>query len=197
MIRKAVGLWARQAVADWHQTQSDDAILIGELPLIGNRLIELVQKHDDDAESLLTSDDSYFVTPVPSVEVRRVIEEARAKSIANPSHHKEEKDAPPNVIEGLWLELHELGTKTLSIQLPNNDYNPDLYAQVYTSLLKHRHHAVLNINEIIKTENSVYDFEANQSLAATEDTAQRIIKEIETTYSTEDLHRSVENWYKL
>src|SRR4051812_30907373 len=40
-VRKAVGLWVRSAIGQWCQHNSDKAeMLIGEAPLIGNRLIE-------------------------------------------------------------------------------------------------------------------------------------------------------------
>src|SRR3954451_10462208 len=59
-IRKAAGLWAREAVGAWDRThpgRSDGAdVLIGEVPLVGNRLIELVQRRDDAAEALLAGE---------------------------------------------------------------------------------------------------------------------------------------------
>src|SRR5690606_8911181 len=82
-IRKAVGLWARQAVWQWHEAHpAANHLLIGELPLIGNRLIELVEPANDAAEPLLTSEQTLFVVPVPSWEVREVIEATRARTVA-------------------------------------------------------------------------------------------------------------------
>ena len=60
-IRKAVGLWARQAVQKWHEAHPQpNQLLIGELPLIGNRLIELVEPKEDATEPLLTSEQTLF-----------------------------------------------------------------------------------------------------------------------------------------
>nr|MCS5643254.1 ATP-binding protein [Dehalococcoidia bacterium] len=54
VIRRAAGLWVRQAVAQWHQKHlGEKSILIGEAPLIGNRLLELVLPRNDAAESIL------------------------------------------------------------------------------------------------------------------------------------------------
>ena len=54
MIRKAVGVWTRQGIAQWHKQYPEaEHILIGELPLIGNRLMEIVQQHSDEVEPLL------------------------------------------------------------------------------------------------------------------------------------------------
>ncbi|MCB0062552.1 MAG: hypothetical protein KDE19_10575, partial [Caldilineaceae bacterium] len=66
-IRKAVGLWARNAVNEWHSNHAAAAdLLIGEVPLIGNRLIELVQPIDDAVEPLLAGEQCTFVLPVPT-----------------------------------------------------------------------------------------------------------------------------------
>lgn len=197
IIRKSVGLWSRQAVLDWHTTTDAKAILIGELPLIGNRLIELVQRIDDEAEKLLSSDNALLITPVPSRRVREVIEEARANSIASPKHHKEEKDAPPNVLTALWEELHNLAITKLNFQSESNNYNPDIYASVYEYLLKHRHFETLHIDEIFKTETSVYDVEIQNNLAADLNTVQTIVHSVEQNYSQEELEEQTNNWHQI
>jgi len=52
-IRKAVGLWAREAVWRWERAHGEARhLLIGETPLIGNRLIELAQRREDEVEPL-------------------------------------------------------------------------------------------------------------------------------------------------
>ena len=45
----------RQAVVRWHREHGRliASMLIGEVPLIGHRLVELVQVHADEAEPLL------------------------------------------------------------------------------------------------------------------------------------------------
>src|SRR5579864_1476208 len=44
VIRKAAGLWVRGALADWHAANPSAAhVLIGELPLVGGRFIELAR----------------------------------------------------------------------------------------------------------------------------------------------------------
>ena len=65
VIRKAAGLWAREAVGAWQRRHADPRdLLIGEVPLIGNRLIELVQRRDDEVEGLLAGEGSVFLIPV-------------------------------------------------------------------------------------------------------------------------------------
>src|SRR3954451_9037660 len=95
-IRKGAGLWARGAVGEWDRTHPDrQDILIGEVPLIGNRLIELVQQRSDEVEALLAGEGTLFLIPVPSREVRRAIEAARAREMAAPSHERELANALP------------------------------------------------------------------------------------------------------
>jgi len=146
---------------------------------------------------LLASDPAMFVTPVPSRRVREVIEEARAQTIASPKHHKEEKDAPPNVLTALWEELHHLATTQLDFQAKDNTYNADIYAGVYEYLLKHRQHKTLHIDEIIKTEMSVYDVEIQHNLAADKTTVESIINSVETSYTPTALEELTNNWHEI
>ena len=137
-MRKAVGLWAREGVAAWDQNFSDQShILIGEVPLIGNRLIELVQRHDDEPEALLSGDQAYFVVPVPSVRIRNRIEASRKATIANPRNAKEVKDAQPQVIRQNWEEAYRLGVILgKATPVPAGDeqaptYDPAVYARCF------------------------------------------------------------------
>src|SRR4051794_37552954 len=43
VIRKAMGQWARGAVMHWDREHDASHILIGEVPLIGNRLLDLAR----------------------------------------------------------------------------------------------------------------------------------------------------------
>ena len=161
-IRKAVGLWARKAVLDWHKSASNQDILIGEVPLIGNRLIELTQVFDDETEALLASDDVLFMLPVPSSEVRRHIEQARDASMKQPKHERESADAPMNVLQALWQDLHRLGVELGLARASDSrsaSYNPDVYEAVYRHLLEHRKCKVLQIDEVFQAQESVYHFE--------------------------------------
>lgn len=106
VIRRAVGVWARGAVVAWHQRHPDRAdLLVGELPLIGSRLIELVQRQADAVEPLLVGPESVFFVPVPSREVRRAIEAAREREMASPGHERERANAIPSLVRALWAEV--------------------------------------------------------------------------------------------
>jgi hypothetical protein len=127
-IRKAVGMWARGAVTAWHRQHSDDRhLLIGELPLIGNRLVELAQRWPDAVEPLLAGEASDFLVPVPSREVRHVIEAARAREMASPIHERERANAIPRLVQSLWEEITVVA-RELGVDRPPKGFltNPSL-----------------------------------------------------------------------
>lgn len=201
-IRKAVGLWARTAVYQWQQQHSHDAhLLLGEVPLIGNRLIELVQSHKDAAESVLNSSQTLFVVPVPSKSVRQVIEAAREQSIAQPQHEKETKDAPPHVLHTLWQEVARLGYGLGLVKdeaTRNTAYEPEVYTAVYQYLLQHRHHQILPIGTILQPTNSAYDWHLNGTeLAASPAAVNRILADLERNYTPEQLKQVADRWFEI
>lgn len=203
-IRKGVGLWARGAVQRWHERHGDPAhLLIGEVPLVGNRLIELVQQIDDAVEPLLAGAQTLFTIPTPSRQVREFIEAAREASMANPQHEKECADAPPHVLRALWDDLYRLAQQ-LHIAPSNDDntqsiaYDPSIYAGVYQHLLQHRQAVVLPVDDVLPKVGSVYDMGAPmQELHATAAEAAQFIQHIQTTFTDEQLAAQVEQWYKV
>src|SRR5215510_3713158 len=80
VIRKAAGLWARQAVVQWHQRYPEAGhLLIGETPFVGHRFIEFAHPHEDAAEPLLRAVSCCFAVPVPSRAVRDGLEAERQR----------------------------------------------------------------------------------------------------------------------
>ena len=199
-IRKAVGLWARQAVRDWHEAHpAANQLLIGELPLIGNRLIELVEPADDTAESLLTSEQSLFVVPVPSWEVREVIEATRARTVAEPQNEQEKLDAPPNVLQLMWQSVNQLARQIgLTKASPQTPYNPYIYGGVFEALLQHRPTKLLLIDEVLRPSRSVYDLDVLAgTLVPSAEAANQTIAQVESQYSYAELSELVQNWHAL
>lgn len=197
-IRKGVGMWARQAVNTWGKIRTEKDILIGEVPLIGNRLIELAQKIQDEAETILAGEQTLFMIPVPSKRIRDIIEKARSRSISDPKHERENADAPSHVLKALWYQVHKLAVHWGIATLDDASYNPEIYAQVYQHLLQHRHMEVLHVDEVLQPQGSVYDLAAVAGeLAATPEQVTEIMLTIEHNYNTEELERTVANWHKL
>ncbi len=200
-IRKAVGIWARAAIERWVvANETDESILLGELPLLGNRLIEVVQKRTDSAENFLASTDCHFLIPVPSREIRDAIEAARAKTIANPRNQNETKDAPPNIVEAHWremiemIDLYSLGERDSA----DYSYNPILYADAYSYLLRHRNYTKIAITELLKPVGSVYDIVGiTAELAASEKEARQLSRDLEQQMSYEEIVASVARWHQI
>lgn len=197
-IRKAVGLWARTAVYHWHQSHDQTHLLIGEVPLIGNRLTELTQPLNDTAEPLLSDSACCFVIPTPSKAVRQVIEDSRAQTIAQPRHEKEARDAQPNVLQLLWQEVAEIGYQLGLNDDKNLAYDPGVYTAVYQHLLQHRHHQTLPIDTVLTPNGSAYALRLNGSeLAATPAEVAAIMQQIEQTFTSDALAHDVENWFQV
>jgi hypothetical protein len=154
VVRVAVGRWARDAVAQWAaRAASSRALLIGEAPLVGHRLVELVRPMDDAAEPVLSDPRTRFVVPVPSRELRRHLEAERERRAALPLHPREREDAPPEVLRDLWRQLTgaaaALGLAgALAAGFPA-PYDPALYAAVYKHVLRRRHVDVLRVDAIL------------------------------------------------
>jgi hypothetical protein len=202
VIRKAIGLWVRQALCRWQQAHpGPNHLLIGETPFIGNRFIELAQSWDDATELLLTDSASVFVIPVPSLEVRHFIEAERSRRSANPVHHREGEDAPPQVLQQLWQELVRtaplLGIEEATAAT-DTDYHPRLYQRVYEHLLRHRHTQVMPVDTIFSTTQvSVYDFVIPRAdITPAEQEVAEVIHTIERRYpNPASLQEALAAWY--
>jgi len=163
VIRRAVGLWARTRILEWWQANPGPAhLLLGEVPLAGDRLAELVTPAPDGAEALLASPDCVFVLSVPSNDVRRHIEAERARRFEAPLHARELEDAPPDVMRDTWRDLlasaRESGLLRAGTRAGDR-YDSGVYRVVYEHLLRHRNSVVLRIDAVLPTQAmSVYNY---------------------------------------
>ncbi len=199
-IRKAVGMWARGAVLEWDQQHPEsEHLLIGEVPLIGNRLIELAEQHDDAVEPLLASEQTVFAVPVPSWEVREEIEKARARTLASPRNEWEKLDAAPNVLTALWQDVNELARDIkLTKARPDSPYNPYIYGGVYEALLQNRQNRLLLIDEILRPSESVYELDVLAGeLQATSEQVREMMQRVEEQYTSAALREAVSNWHAI
>lgn len=199
-IRKAVGEWSRGAVQAWAEAHANDAsILIGEVPLSGNRLVELVQRREDSAESTLGAATTHFCIPVPSLSVRAHIEAARHASIANPRNDKERYDAPPVVMYGTWYDMHHAA---FQLGLVGEDsaepaYDPDVYAKTYQHLLQHRNTTTLAVDMLLKPGGSVYALDnIAGDICADAETVASIMQRMRDMAWPEVEHL-VNNWFRV
>jgi hypothetical protein len=187
VIRLAVGRWARAAVARWYAGHAGEALLIGETPFIGNRLIELARAGGDDAEPLLAGPTTRFVIPVPSRALRQHLEAERARRAEHPLHPREREDAPPEVLRALWREVAG----------DDRPYDPDVYRQTYERLLTRRHATALALDTVLPAGAvSAYDLIIpTTDLVPAADEAARSIEEVEASHpEPADVQRAVDGW---
>ena len=214
VIRKAAGLWVREALVEWNaRYRESEHLLVGETPLAGNRFIELVRRRDDGAEALLTAASCRFVIAVPSREVRLFLEAERERRAASPLHPREREDAPPHVLRDLWCDLAGIAralespaARAVGSEAPDRGvdarsvpYDPAVYARVYERVLRHRNADTLVHAVILPTENlSVYDFAvAPRDLVPTEAEAERFIGDVERRYADPTaLEAEIARWWE-
>ena len=200
MVIKAVGLWLRPALLDWDKAHPKPAsLLIGEAPLIGGRLMEIARSFDDDAEVMLRDEGTQFVVPVPSKEVRALIETSRERTIARPRHPNETEDAPPDLLRALWQDLHRTAVR---LRLTESDadapYSPPIYAAMYRHLLQHRHVHILPLNEPLEPAASVYEFDIDPpQLRADSAQARDIWARLESMISLEQAQADAARWHEV
>ncbi|WP_372366037.1 hypothetical protein [Candidatus Uabimicrobium sp. HlEnr_7] len=199
MIRKATGLWSRLAILDWYRNYDKPHLLLIEMPLVGNRFIELVQNQNDDSETILQGEDTLFILPVPTKEVRKKIEDIRAKTTSEPRHEREAHDANPDVLRSLWHELFSLACDldfAPTLQQKNTPYMPDVYRKTYEYLLKHRRVQVMSIDTVFSQKHSAYDLnEITSEPTASSEEVSKIIAKIDSKYDCEKLTAEVNKWY--
>jgi hypothetical protein len=188
VIRLAVGRWARTALARWHAHHPGlDALLIGETPFVGHRLVELARPERDDAEPLLAAAATRFVIPVPSTALREHLERERERRAHRPLHPREREDAPPAVMRATWRELAG----------DDRPYDPAVYRQAYERILARRHALALAVDTILPTEGvSAYDLRVpTADLVPTDVEAARAIADVEARHpDPAAVQRALDGW---
>ncbi len=199
MVIRATGVWLRGALLEWSSRgRPTGAMLIGEAPLVGGRLLEIARPLPDEAETLLRDRRTQFLVPTPSQSLRALIESKREESIAAPQHEHEAHDAPPAVLRASWQAVFQVA---LELGLAKDDgaerrYSPEIYAAVYRHLLRHRNVRVLKIDEALQPRGSVYDFsEGLPNLRATAAQAAATFARLEGEHSVAEVVAAAERWY--
>lgn len=198
-IRKAVGYWVRSAIVKWDQAYPDPAhILIVELPVMGGRFVELMRPEEDEAETLLTSDQLVFFTPVPSVEVRAAIEGVRQETITNPRHELEAKDAPLYIVQAEWQSVRQLYNQHHGLAADaerDTIYDPDIYKDVFRRLLRFRQSVILDIDQLYETTGSAYERPVPvQVISVDPDDVVKAFAKLDAAYPAEQAERAVDDW---
>ena len=204
VLRKAAGLWARDAAAAWAEYHDGDgAMLAGETPLIGHRFVELARPAQDAAEAALSSAATRFFVPVPTVSVKEAIEAARTATTAKPRHERERNDAVPSVVRLLWAELLDAATQLAAANGDpppvNVGYDPETYVAVFSKALSHRNWEPLPVEVALpQQDRSVYDVDAPiVDLAPSDPEAEAYVARVEREYpDLEALQRETAAWWR-
>ena len=198
-LRKGVGMWVRDAIHVWdHSHPGESNLLIGETPLVGNRFIELVRAQDDTTEPVLQSARSEFLIPTPSERVRAAIVDARVREMERPSHAREVANASPSVLRAQWSEVLEVASLLdIAPAEPPQNYEPAMHAAVYARLLRHRHHRVLVIDDVLAPRGSAYELDVpvNELRPGLED-VERAMAAVES-WTPDRLTTEVKEWYRV
>ena len=201
IVRKAAGLWGRQAVARWRDMHTDDAdLLVGEVPIIGNRFSELVNVLPDEVKAALASQETAFVYPVPNREIRAKLEALRRETFANPRHPDEAKDAPPATMDLAWMltctKSIELGLIQTAEGETTPAYDAVLYRRFFDHLLQNRNARARDVDMFYASSGSPHDIQGSLSeVFATPGEVTDAIAVIEAAMDPDTAAREVENWY--
>jgi hypothetical protein len=200
IIRVAVGAWARHAVATWARESASTALLVGEAPLVGGRLVELVRRRSDVAEPVLAATSCRFAIPVPSRDVRAFLESERERRATAPQHAREREDAPPHVLRDLWRQLVAVAEALGLVADTTRDapYDPEVYRRVYETILGHRHRDVIALHTVLPTTTmSVHDVaSACTDLVPDAEAADAAVREVERRHPDPTrLAQTIERWW--
>lgn len=198
-IRIAVGTWARRAVLRWHRAHPGPRhVLIGETPLVGERLMELARPRRDDVEPVLASDATVFLVPVPSRAVRRAIEDARASEMAGPRHARDGASAPPHLVRWHWDDIERVAAALgVAGTLGEGGYDPGLYTATYRRLLRHRHVTIVPIDRVLAVAGSAHEPppDATEIVPSAHEVAEAI--SLVDDLAPEEIERRAADWYRL
>ncbi|MFD1196510.1 hypothetical protein ACFQ3C_17710 [Seohaeicola saemankumensis] len=203
IVRRAAGLWGRQAVARWLEMHPDDAdVLIGEVPIVGNRFSELVKVLSDEVEAALASETTTFVYSVPTKEIRSKLEAIRRETFSNPKHSHEANDAPPATMDLAWnltcTKSIELGLLPSAEGESPRRYDEVLYRRFFDHLLRNRNAEALDVDTLYASSGSAHDIQGDIfEIFATPREVADAIAAIQADMDAEAATRAVENWHRI
>jgi energy-coupling factor transporter ATP-binding protein EcfA2 len=196
-IRQGVGLWARAGVFKWEREYPDPLhLLLGETPLIGNRLLELARQSEDAVEPALAGDSTLFLIPAPSRAVRAAIEGSRDHEMTVPRHDRERANASLALVRAHWREIRGVAEELGTSEGPVSDvYTPEVYVGVYRHVLRNRHSEVLPISTIFNVEGSAQEMPRVESeLSATPAEVDAIMSTL-ARFTDAELAVAADGWF--
>lgn len=198
-LKIIAGQWLMLTLKAWLQENSNtNKKLIIEAPFVGHRFVELAHvDREYDLEDFLSSNAIQFVVPIPTKELRKKIEEERARQVKEDA--RVWSGAKPSVMLMLWKMTCEIANEMgKSIDVSGQpEYDHEVYKFVYGEILKHRHFIPLIVDEIFEMgaqdESVLHD---QDSLVASTAFADELAKDIIESKSEQAIDEIVSNWYK-
>lgn len=193
------GKFLLMTIKNWVSIAQQNDILLIEAPLVGHRFIELVEKSEDQQlENHLSNENCKVIVPIPSEDVRKKIEEERAKQIDD--NAKVWIGAKPSVMKMLWKMVYNIAIELGLDRAKDNDpaYDPKVVEYVFSKVCRHRHFIPLHINEVFTVpEQSEDELHALQSLAPDPILAKAIFDMVSKEYPDDNIiNEKVATWYK-
>ncbi len=196
-IRVAVGRWAREAVGHWDAAHPGaEHVLLGETPIVGERLASLARPADDAVEPLLASAATLFLVPVPSSDVRRLIVEARSRDMATPRHERDRASAPAHLVRWHWDDLVAVARELCLAEEAPREYDADLYARTFAHLLRHRRATMVRIDEVVEAEETADAVDGAREIVPTPGDVAAALASIQRRPQAE-VERIASEWYRL
>lgn len=160
VIRKALGLWVRAAIAHWfEQPLAAHDLLLVEAPLIGGRFAELAKRVDDPLESRLADETTLFVVVAPAEKLQQKLRARRAQELAHGRHSLEQHNASVAVLDRQVQAIENIAAQLGMTAAHPGGYDPDLYVRVLQAVLKHRRVMLVRPASLLPDAGSVYEIE--------------------------------------
>ena len=115
------------------------------------------------------------------------------------AHAREAANAPLGLVQAQWTQVLEAASLLgIAPRERPSEYEPDLYAAVYTRLLRHRRHRVLFIDDVLVPHGSAYDLQipVRSELRPGVDDVKHAMAVVEA-WPPDRLAADVERWYAL
>ncbi|QCO98057.1 hypothetical protein FCN77_10485 [Arthrobacter sp. 24S4-2] len=197
-IRTAMGIWVREAVADWYSQHADgDDLLIVEAPHIGGRFSELAHVVDDAAEPSLRGAGTLFVLVAPTKALQLTLKSQRAADMESHGEGSyESNNASPDLLDELTDSLRGPAQELRIASISSTGYDPELYAELMQHVLRHRNVLLVRPDRLMEVTGSVYSLgDQSSRLWATEEQVQRSLDVVESM-SQRELAQHTNDWFR-
>lgn len=199
-VKLMVGEWLMDVVRSWIEINKEqNNLLLIEAPLVGHRFLELVLKSDDESlENFLSSEKTKVLMPIPSINLRKHIEDMRAAQVKEDA--KVWFGAKPSVVKILWQMTCEIALEMgYDVEIGDDpEYDPEIYSFVFSRVLKHRHFIPIIVDEKFDVSNQdEASLHSLESLKASDEQAETYARTIRKKYPDDKLiDELVQEWYK-